>query len=74
MKTKTIILAVFIAITAVTAFNMNFDSKTKGLANVSLANVEALAQGESSIPCKTQWPYLDPCSIFQIEYYCALCI
>jgi hypothetical protein len=42
-----------LAIAAVAAFNVGFNSQSDGLSDVSLANVEALADGEVwiGIPC-----------------------
>ena len=39
------LIAVFV-IAVMAAFNVNVNSKEKGLSDVSIANVEALAQGE----------------------------
>lgn len=51
MKRKLFIGIVVMAITALAAWNVNYNSHTKGMSNLSLANVEALASGELTGNC-----------------------
>ena len=44
-----------LAIAAVAGWNMNFNSQTKGMSDVALANVEALADGESTQNIPGYW-------------------
>ncbi|MCL2651072.1 MAG: NVEALA domain-containing protein [Candidatus Azobacteroides sp.] len=57
MKKKILIGFATLAIAAVAALNMNFSAKSNGLSDVSLANVEALADGnENKITHYCAWP------------------
>lgn len=47
MKRKLLFGIVIMAIAALAAWNVNYGSQTKGMSNLSLANVEALAVPES---------------------------
>ena len=49
MKKKLLYGLAVVVIAAVAAFNMNVSSNEYGLSDVSLANVEALAQGENPL-------------------------
>jgi len=66
MKKKIFGGIVVLAIAAVAAFNVNFNSQKKDMSTLGLANVEALAQSEASlydipnqqleqIPCDPPW-------------------
>ena len=64
MKKKFIYGFVFIAISAVAAWNVNFNSQTNGMSDVALANVEALAGENDALPyesvgCQTESCKLD---------------
>jgi len=50
MKKKILGGIAVLAIAAVAAWNVNYGSKMKGMSDLSLANVEALAQEESDTP------------------------
>lgn len=60
-----------LAIAAAITFNVNLNSRSEKLSDVSLANVEALADGESDSNCRTgirwtiEWNY---------EYHRNVCI
>ena len=72
-------------IAVVAAWNVNFGSQTKGMSDVMLANVEALAQGENLsgkecrykgsstydeyIPCAADYPNIGQCSSRETAYY-----
>ncbi|MFR0677014.1 NVEALA domain-containing protein [Dysgonomonas mossii] len=51
MKKKIIGSITVMAIAAVAAFNINLSNPDKGLSNISLANVEALASSEGGSLC-----------------------
>lgn len=50
MKVKILGGIVVLAIVAAAAWNVNISSKTNGMSNVMLANMEALAEESSSTP------------------------
>lgn len=53
MKTKKILIGISVlAVVAVAMWNMSFGSQIKGMSDVMLANVEALAGCESSVETK----------------------
>jgi hypothetical protein len=75
------VLAIIIA----AAWNVNFGSKTNGMSDVILANVDALAQGEvltgkecrfrgssvydSYIPCTANYPNIGQCVSAENAFY-----
>lgn len=62
---------VILAIAATTTFNVNLTSKTNGISNVMLANVEALAD-ESSGEGKDCWDTITTATA-QSTLYCGTC-
>jgi len=52
MKKKLLYGFAVIVIATIVAWNVNVSSKRYGLSDISLANVEALAQGEDGSACK----------------------
>lgn len=63
---KKIIGGIAVAAIALTmALNMNFSTKNNNLSNISLANVEALAQGEGYVDCYCMsWNTSEWCMLF----------
>ena len=51
MKKRILIASAVMIIAAVVAWNVNYNSQVKGMSNVSLANVEALANAELTGAC-----------------------
>ena len=41
-------------VAAIAAWNVNFSSQTKGMSDISLSNVEALAQETTNCPCSCE--------------------
>ena len=62
---KTILGTIAVAAIAVTmALNVNFNAKNNNLSDISLANMEALAQGEITVgPCFCRGPVNPNCLI-----------
>jgi len=60
-----------LAIAAAAAFNVNFSAQSNGLSDVSLANVEALAQESTTTypSCNTDIYYFS-CTQYNTSYYC----
>jgi hypothetical protein len=56
-----------LAIAAVAVMNVNLGSKTSDLSEVSLANVEALADNESTSDCKLSLLYI--CTSGNSDHY-----
>ena len=48
-------------VAAMAAWNVNFSSQTKGMSDVSLANIEALAQSEGGGDCRWRTEIVDGC-------------
>lgn len=73
MKKKIIGGIAVMAIAAIAAFNVNFNNSGADLTKISLANVEALANGENGwITCK--WAiWYSHCAERTDGYYCSPC-
>ncbi|GHT87662.1 hypothetical protein FACS189474_1030 [Bacteroidia bacterium] len=69
---KTFISIAMLATVGFAAFNMNLGTKSNNLSGISLANVEALAQGESNDACKSSPNYLICSPVFDGYYLCIL--
>lgn len=73
MKKKIIGSVAVMAIAAITAFNLNFSNQENDFQSLSLANVEALAQGEGSMSgCRLDQNYW-VCYQQSSGYYCSPC-
>lgn len=60
-----------LAIAAMTAFNMNINADEKGLSDVSLENVEALAQEiGGSVRCYQEYSGTFTCASYWNGWYC----
>jgi len=75
MKKKIIGLMAVLVIAAVSAWNLNFNSQMKGMSDIMLANVEALADDESEggvkLPCtSTGEKCVYDCIVDGITYKC----
>ena len=68
MRKKFLSCLAILAIAATITFNVSLDSKTNGLTDIMLANVEALAQ-EETVPCKIDSSY-ESCNPENSSYYC----
>jgi len=58
-----------LAIAAMIAFNVSIYSQEKGLSDITLANVEALAQNEDDADCSDGWPR-PLCKIWDVSIPC----
>jgi hypothetical protein len=72
MKKKILGGIAVMAIAAVTAFNVNFTTQDNNLSDISLANVEALAQNESGTGGKTCYKTVTTKDSSKI-FYCGTC-
>lgn len=69
---KTIFIGISVlAVAVVVAVNVNFASKSNGLSNLTLANVEALADNEASTQ-KDCWSTITTKKASQV-FYCGTC-
>ncbi|MDR2913987.1 MAG: NVEALA domain-containing protein [Tannerella sp.] len=59
-----------LAIAALTAFNVNVNSQEDGLSDVSLDNIEALAQESGRVTCFQETSGRFTCAPFWAGYYC----
>jgi len=70
MKKKIFICLAIMAITAVTAWNVNFSSQANEMSDVALANVEALASKPKETACYIEKDTYESCNWFNDSYYC----
>ena len=70
MKNKILGGMAVLIIATVAMFNVNIGSKSSKLSDISLANVEALAQEPNGTTCYAAPPYTDYCNIYANGYYC----
>jgi hypothetical protein len=71
MKKKIFGGIALLAIAAVVAWNVDLNSQSNDLSDISLANIEALA-GEHDDACKGDFFYTS-CFSFNVSYYCSPC-
>ena len=72
MKRKIFAVVVVFAITAAIAFNVSLSKQNKGMSDVLLANVEALADDENCNGYKVKTIYTEQCEdifIFHLDKY-----
>ena len=72
MKKKLLSSLAVLAVAAVATFNVSLDSKTNGLTDIMLSNVEALAQepGDGSFKACYMDKTYDRCNYYNDSYYC----